>query len=82
MDVACVVSVSVLFRSKNEERESKTTRKMAHFISLVSFLARPKPKIPLLGLSLLRNQTEALATQARVDGTYHVFKESKEQCCH
>ena len=31
---------------------------------LVSFLARSKPKIPFLGLSLLRNQTETLATQA------------------
>ena len=26
-----------------------------HFFALVSFLARPKPKIPFLGLSLLRN---------------------------
>ena len=30
---------------------------------LVSFLARSEPKIPFLGLSLLRNQTETLATQ-------------------
>ena len=35
------------------------------FLALVSFLAWPKPKIPFLGLSLLRNQTETLATQAR-----------------
>ena len=35
-----------------------------HFLALVSFLARPKPRIPFLGLSLLRNQTETLATQA------------------
>ena len=34
-----------------------------HFLALVSFLARPKPRIPFLGLSLLRNQTETLATQ-------------------
>ena len=47
--------------AKNEERESKTARQMA----LVSFLARSKPKIPFLGLSLLRNLTETLATQAR-----------------
>ena len=33
-----------------------------HFLALVSFLARPKPRIPFL---LLRNQTETLATQAR-----------------
>ena len=31
---------------------------------LVSFLALSKPKIPFLGLSLLRNQKETLATQA------------------
>ena len=35
-----------------------------HFLALVSFLARPKPRIPFHGLSLLRNQTEMLATQA------------------
>ena len=34
-----------------------------HFFALVSFLARPKPRIPFLCLSLLRNQTETLATQ-------------------
>ena len=32
--------------------------------ALVSFLARPKPRISFLGLSLLRNSTETLATQA------------------
>ena len=39
-----------------------------HFLALVSFLARPKPRIlflaSFLGLFLLRNQTETLATQA------------------
>ena len=35
-----------------------------HFLALVSFLAQSKPKIPFLGLSLLRNLTETLATQA------------------
>ena len=35
-----------------------------HFLALVSFLARSKPKVPFLGFSLLRNQTETLATQA------------------
>ena len=34
-------------------------------LALVSFLARPKPRIPFHGLSLLRNQTETLAMQAR-----------------
>ena len=33
------------------------------FLTFVSFLARSKPKVPLLGLSLLRNQTETLATR-------------------
>ena len=37
-----------------------------HFLALVSFLARSKPKVPVLGLSLLRNQTKTLATQAKV----------------
>ena len=35
-----------------------------HFLALVWFLARPKPRIPFLDLSLLGNQTETLATQA------------------
>ena len=35
-----------------------------HFLALVSFLARPKPRILFLGLSLLLNLTEMLATQA------------------
>ena len=39
---------------------------LVHFLALVSFLARSKPKVPFLGLSLLRNQTETLATQASV----------------
>ena len=45
--------------------QAKTARNMAHVKErpLVSFLARPKPRIPFLGLSLLRNQTETLATQ-------------------
>ena len=34
-----------------------------HFLPLVSFLARPKTRISFLGLSLLRNNTETLATQ-------------------
>ena len=34
------------------------------FLALVSFLTQPKPRIPIHGLSLLRNQTETLATQA------------------
>jgi len=33
-------------------------------VALVSFLTRPKPRMLFLGLSLLRNQTETLATLA------------------
>ena len=36
-----------------------------HFLALVPLFAQPKPKIPFLCLSLLRNQTETLAIQAR-----------------
>ena len=36
-----------------------------HFLALVSFLARSKLRIPFVGLSLLRNRTETLATQAK-----------------
>ena len=64
MGVACVASVSVRFRSKERGTRAKDRAKMA----LVSFIARPKPKIPSLGLSLIRNQKEELATQARMDG--------------
>ena len=34
-----------------------------HFLALVLYLALPKPKIPFLGLSLLRNMTKTLASQ-------------------
>ena len=33
-------------------------------MALVSFLARPTPKIPFPDLSLIQNQTETLATPA------------------
>ena len=59
--LACVASVSVRFRSK----ERGTRVKMAQAKALVSFLTRPKPRIPFFGHSLLQNQTETLATQAR-----------------
>ena len=41
------------------------------FLALVSFLARPKSRIPFLGLSLLRNQTETLAMQANAIASRH-----------
>ena len=42
-----------------------------HFLALVSFLAWPKPRILFLGLSLLQNQIETLATQARIAMMLH-----------
>ena len=42
------------------------------FLALVSFLARPKPRIPFHGLSLLRNQTETLATQAKLNVNFTI----------
>ena len=36
-------------------------------LALVSFIAQPKPRIPFLGHSLLRNQAETLAKQASAE---------------
>ena len=55
-----IASVSVRFWSKERGTRVKDRAKDG-----VSERARPKPRIPFLGLSLLRNQTETLATQAR-----------------
>ena len=63
--VACVASVSVRFRRKERGTRVKDREKSgASKRALVSFLARSKPKVPFLSISLLRNQTETLATQA------------------
>ena len=53
-------------------------RPLFHFSALVSFLEQPKPKIPFLCLSLLRNQTETLVTQANVELTGVPRNERKE----
>ena len=37
-----------------------------YFLALASFLALSKPKISFLGVSLLRNQTETIGTQAKM----------------
>ena len=60
--LSCVAIVPCGVRANNKELESKTARKMV--LSFYFFLW-PKPKIPFVGLSLLRNQTETLATQAK-----------------
>ena len=52
-------------RVKDRAKNGPSPSPLFHFLALVSFLARPKPRIPFLGLSLLRNSTETLATQAR-----------------
>jgi len=59
--LACVASVSVQFRSKEQGKRVK----MAQAKALFSFLTWPKPRIPFLSHSLLQNQTESLAMQAR-----------------
>ena len=65
--VAYVASVSVRFRSKEQGTRLKDLAKNGAkngFLVLVPFFAQPKPKISFLGVSLLWNQTETLATQA------------------
>ena len=62
--LACVANVSVQFRRKERGTRVKDRETVFHFLALVSFLARSKPKVPFLGISVLRNQTETLATQA------------------
>ena len=37
-----------------------------YFYALASFVALSKPKISFLGVSLLRNQTETIGTQAKM----------------
>ena len=65
--LACVASVSVRFRGKErgtrvkDRAKSGARESLFHFLALVSFLARSKPKVPFLGISF---QTETLATQA------------------
>ena len=74
--LACVASVSVWFRVKERgtrvrDRAKNGASKRAgngwDFLALVSFLGRPKPKVPFVGLSSLRNQTETLATQDTIN---------------
>ena len=53
-----------LYLGKTEApEEAAVSRSTARKVALVPFFARPKPKIPFLGLTLLRNQTETLSTQ-------------------
>ena len=58
----------VLGRVRHRRPPSLRSKKRSKFFRAISelapFFGRPKPKIPFLGLSLLRNHTETLATQA------------------
>ena len=51
-------------RFRRKERGTRVKDREKSGAALVSFLARSKPKVSFLGISLLRNQTETLATQA------------------
>ena len=62
--LACVASVSVWFR-RNERGTRVKDREKSGAKSGYRFISRAViPKVPFLGISLLRNQTETLATQA------------------
>ena len=70
--VGCVASVSVRFRSKErggtrvKDRAKNGVSKRALSVFGSCFISRrPKSRIPFLDLSLLRNQTETLVTQAK-----------------
>ena len=77
----------MLFRSKDRAKNGASKRgggggwEERKFLVLVSFLARPKPRISFLGLSLLRNSTETLATQANKILTEPPPKKAKLFCC-
>ena len=49
-----------------------------NFLALVSFVARSEPKVPFLGLSLLRNQTETLARLARLARLALVLNQNRQ----
>ena len=61
----CGINIGVSLRFRSKELGTRVKDRAKSFLALVSFLARSKPKVPFLGLSLLRNQTETLATQAK-----------------
>ena len=74
LGLACVASVSVRSMSKERGTSVKDRAKNgASILALVSFLARSKSKIYFFGLSFLRNQTETLATQAKLKYIIYLF---------
>ena len=60
----CGINIGVSVRFRSKELGTRVKDRAKSFLALVSFLARSKPNVTFLGLSLLRNQTETLATQA------------------
>ena len=52
-----------------------------HFLAFVLFLARSKPQIPFLGLSLLRKLKETFATQATFQPHLPLPNSSLEKWC-
>ena len=50
-----------------------TFRKLDSLTRFVPLFTRPKPKIRFLGLFLLRNHTETLATQAMIKSIWLIF---------
>ena len=53
-------------RTRNESQSPPEKWREYKSAALVRFFARPKPKLPFLGLSLLRNQTDTFTTQAMI----------------
>ena len=65
------------FRAVSEQRtRNEGQRPRENWYEWKSGEARPKPKIPFLGLSLPRNQTETLATQANHEFYLEIWKKN------
>ena len=64
LDLACVASVSVRFRSKEQGTRVKDRTKMGQ---VKAFFGSHISRSAKTGLSLLRNQVETLATHASLD---------------
>ena len=68
-NVACVESVFVRFRSKQQGMKT-------YILALVPFFGRQRPKTPFLVVYLLWNHTETLATQAKSNAIWALFVSS------
>ena len=63
----CGINIGVSVRFRSKELGTRVKDRAKSFLALVSFLARSKPNVTFLGLSLFQNQTETLATRAMCD---------------